>query len=555
MKKVCNALFFTVLITFAYNAKSQNQNVSINDNGTPPDQSAILDISSTTKGLLIPRLTTAQRIAITPLGISEKGLFVYDTNLNQFWYWDGTQWVASIGLTGPTGPAGTNGIQGIQGVTGTTGANGIQGIQGVTGPSGADGIQGIQGIQGPSGVDGIQGIQGVTGPTGADGNQGIQGVTGPTGLQGIQGIQGVTGLQGLQGIQGVTGSTGLQGIQGVTGVTGLQGATGLQGIQGVTGLQGIQGVTGSTGVTGPVGCATANYLMKSNGTTATCTTAPVYEDGSGDVGVGTITPNSSAALDVTSTSKGMLIPRVALTATNAAGPITSPATSLLVYNTANAGSGATAVSPGYYYNGGTPASPDWIKFASTGSSSFQYENRFQTDGTSCSTNNYYFNSSNYGPGTYGDNTNPYRNFYNAGNGTTTTTPASIPAYFGVWYVSYTATATTVFNGYNGWAMIENNYNGTVNTSLPSGTSTVKIYFYKYSPTAGNTGNLTGTLCGSGTVSISKTFVPAAMSFSVASPVTMNAGDILIGYCTISNCPYVNSTSTYSIIDVMGAMQF
>ena len=46
-----------------------------------------------------------------------------------------------------------------------------------------------------------------------------------------------------------------------------------------------------------------------------------------------------------------------------------------------------------------------------------------------------------------------------------------------------------------------------------------------------------------------------MTFSVASPVTMNAGDILIGYCTISNCPYVSSTSNYSIIDVMGAMQF
>ena len=104
-------------------------------------------------------------------------------------------------------------------------------------------------------------------------------------------------------------------------------------------------------------------------------------------------------------------------------------------------------------------------------------------------------------------------------------------------------------------MIENNYNGTVNTALTSGASTVKIYFYKYSPTAGNTGNITGTLCGSGTVSISKTFVPSAMTFSVASPVTMNAGDILIGYCTISNCPYVSSTSNYSIIDVMGAMQF
>lgn len=48
-------------------------------------------------------------------------------------------------------------------------------------------------------------------------------------------------------------------------------------------------------------------------------------------------PNASAMLDVESTNRGLLIPRVALTATNAAGPITTPATSLLVYNTATAG--------------------------------------------------------------------------------------------------------------------------------------------------------------------------------------------------------------------------
>jgi hypothetical protein len=64
-------------------------------------------------------------------------------------------------------------------------------------------------------------------------------------------------------------------------------------------------------------------------------------------------PDASAGLDVSFTNKGLLIPRVALTATNAAGPITSPTTSLLVYNTATTSSGATAVTPGYYYWTGT----------------------------------------------------------------------------------------------------------------------------------------------------------------------------------------------------------
>src|SRR5262245_49247239 len=71
-------------------------------------------------------------------------------------------------------------------------------------------------------------------------------------------------------------------------------------------------------------------------------------------------PAASAMLDIVATDKGLLIPRVALTATNAAGPVTSPATSLLVYNTATAGSSPNNVVPGYYYWNGT----SWVAFSS-----------------------------------------------------------------------------------------------------------------------------------------------------------------------------------------------
>lgn len=67
------------------------------------------------------------------------------------------------------------------------------------------------------------------------------------------------------------------------------------------------------------------------------------------LGVGTNTPDSSAMLDVFSNNKGMLIPRVALTATNVAAPVSGPATSLLVYNTATAGTAPNNVKPGFYY--------------------------------------------------------------------------------------------------------------------------------------------------------------------------------------------------------------
>ena len=64
------------------------------------------------------------------------------------------------------------------------------------------------------------------------------------------------------------------------------------------------------------------------------------------VGIGTAAPDASAALDIVSSSKGLLLPRVA-----AAAALAAPATGLLVFQT-----GAPA---GFYYNAGTPAVPAW----------------------------------------------------------------------------------------------------------------------------------------------------------------------------------------------------
>ena len=59
--------------------------------------------------------------------------------------------------------------------------------------------------------------------------------------------------------------------------------------------------------------------------------------------------NPSAMLDVASSNKGVLIPRVALSSTADISTIVSPATSLLVYNTATVGIPPNNVSPGFYY--------------------------------------------------------------------------------------------------------------------------------------------------------------------------------------------------------------
>ncbi len=64
--------------------------VAINTTGNDPDTSAMLDVSSTTKGLLIPRMTQAQRTAIAS---PATGLLVFQTDGSAgFYYYYGTQW-------------------------------------------------------------------------------------------------------------------------------------------------------------------------------------------------------------------------------------------------------------------------------------------------------------------------------------------------------------------------------------------------------------------------------------------------------------------------------
>ncbi len=69
------------------------QNVGINEDGSDPDASAMLDVKSTTKGLLIPRLTTIQRNAISTPAI---GLLVFDTDSESFWFNDSGGWVELV---------------------------------------------------------------------------------------------------------------------------------------------------------------------------------------------------------------------------------------------------------------------------------------------------------------------------------------------------------------------------------------------------------------------------------------------------------------------------
>jgi hypothetical protein len=80
------------------------ENGTIGINNSSPNDSAQLDIASTTRGFLVPRMTNAQRAAIaSPVA----GLQVYNSTNNGLAYYDGTAWGYSTGapqsLTGSGG--------------------------------------------------------------------------------------------------------------------------------------------------------------------------------------------------------------------------------------------------------------------------------------------------------------------------------------------------------------------------------------------------------------------------------------------------------------------
>jgi len=181
MIKFYNKQFVLLIVLFIMFLASNGQGVAINLTGVAADSSAILDISSNDKGLLIPRMTTAQRLLINPLGMTQKGLMVFDVTLNMFFFWDGVSWVVAIGP------------QGVTGATGGVGATGATGGVGATGPVGVTGATGGVGATGPVGVTGATGGVGATGPVGATGATGQMGLTGTVGATGMTGATGFTG--------------------------------------------------------------------------------------------------------------------------------------------------------------------------------------------------------------------------------------------------------------------------------------------------------------------------------------------------------------------------
>lgn len=93
MRKI---ILFTTLLISAVTASFAQGNVSINTDGSPASPSAMLDVKSTDKGMLVPRMTSAQRAAIL---LPATGLLVFDISTGSFWFYSGTAWANLGGQT------------------------------------------------------------------------------------------------------------------------------------------------------------------------------------------------------------------------------------------------------------------------------------------------------------------------------------------------------------------------------------------------------------------------------------------------------------------------
>jgi len=274
-------LLIIILVTW-FSSKAQN-NVGI---GTyTPHSSSILELKASDKGILIPRLSTTERLAIAN---PENSLLVFDTNFDCFYYFTSNNgWISlcpgnpgsgnsSVLLNTSTEPAGINcAFGGFKIEFGFDSNSNLVLENSEVNPSLTKYVcNGGPGAQGPAGINGTNGQNSLvkTTPESAGANCATGGVILEYGLDangnGVLDISEIdatltqyvcNGSAGPQGPTGASGAQGPQGIQGPAGPTGSQGQIGLTGPAGASGPQGPQG---PAGINGSNGTNSQNSLVK-----------------------------------------------------------------------------------------------------------------------------------------------------------------------------------------------------------------------------------------------------------------------------------------------------
>ena len=103
MRQTIYLLAFTLVYVFCTNS-SFAQGFSFNTTGAAAAASAMLDVASTSKGVLVPRMTGAQKWAISS---PATGLMIFQTDSTAgFYYYTGSAWSAVGGSSLPSGTTG-----------------------------------------------------------------------------------------------------------------------------------------------------------------------------------------------------------------------------------------------------------------------------------------------------------------------------------------------------------------------------------------------------------------------------------------------------------------
>ena len=300
---------------------------SVGIGNTDPNDSAILDLASTTQGLLAPRMTEAERDLI---GTPATGLLVYNTDTNAFNFYDGSAWgaigggaglvlfnenyvdVAPLAVTGPNAIAIGGYSVGAGYDTSTTGSFGNDSIAiGLNARANADRAIAIS--------------------TGADDASGQATASGTASVAiGSGTASGTMAVSLLRGIASGDSSF----------AVGNGTASGPSAIA----LNGTASGNNSVSIGDGAYARASGEVSIGDGTDYTPDgnndrVFNVGDDGSdlftvsklyGNIGIRNTAPDVSAALDIASTSRGLLTPRMSEAQRDAIG---TPATGLLVYNT------------------------------------------------------------------------------------------------------------------------------------------------------------------------------------------------------------------------------
>ena len=106
--------FFPLVMMFVLTAvvsKAQTVVVTDDNSVTTGDASSVLDVKSTAKGFLAPRMTQAQRAAISS---PATGLLVYQTDgTTGYYYYNGSAWL-TIANTGQIWAQDGNSLKGVK---------------------------------------------------------------------------------------------------------------------------------------------------------------------------------------------------------------------------------------------------------------------------------------------------------------------------------------------------------------------------------------------------------------------------------------------------------